>query len=72
MIVVYNVPYNKYPQAAQLILILLLVIDLVVQILTCYICGTVGSSEQIKNCDCVYVDDGGYKLKYRAKQDVPE
>ncbi len=62
------------PRIASVIYVSLPVIDIIVQLLICYICWTVGSSEQLKRFDCILIEDGqgGFLIKYKLKQDVPE
>lgn len=49
-------------------------VDLIVQLLICYICLTLGSSDQLNRFDCSIVPDGlgGYFIRYRLKKGVPE
>lgn len=54
----YNTPYDKMPRIASVIYVSLPVIDIIVQLLICYICWTVGSSEQLKRFDCILIEDG--------------
>jgi len=45
-----------------------------VQLLICYICASLGTSDQLNRFDCFIVPDGqgGYLIRYRLKQGVPE
>ncbi len=49
-------------------------VDLIVQLLICYICLTLGSSDQLNRFDCSIVPDGlgGYLIRYRLKQGATE
>ena len=47
-------------------------VDLVVQLLICYICWTLGASEQLNKFDCYMIEDGrgGFLLKYVHRESV--
>ena len=48
------------------------IVDLVVQLLICYICWTLGDSEQLNKFDCYMIEDGqgGFLLKYVDRESV--
>ena len=50
------------------------VIDMIVQLLICYICYTLGASDQLNRFDCYLIDDGqgNFMMKYKLKDEVPQ
>ncbi len=50
------------------------IVDLIVQLLICYICWALGSNSQLKMFDCLLIEDGqgGLTVKYIRKIAVPD
>ena len=49
-------------------------IDLTVQFLICYICFTLGASDQLTRFDCFLIEDGqgNFIVKYKLKEGIPQ
>ena len=67
---------NPHPikKVNNTILLIVPIVDMVIQLLICHICLTVGTSSQIRNFDCIMVEDGqgGYSLSLKLRSSVPE
>ena len=50
------------------------VTDMIIQLFICYICVTLGESEDLNLIDCYLIKDsiGSYELKVLLKEDMPE
>ena len=50
------------------------VVDMIVQLLICYICFTLGASDQLTRFDCFLIEDaqGNFIVKYKLKEGVPQ
>ena len=49
-------------------------IEMVLQLLICYICSTLGASDQLQRFDCYLIEDGqgNFFVMYKLKDDVPQ
>jgi hypothetical protein len=47
---------------------------MIVQLLICYICYTLGASDQLTRFDCYLIEDGqgNFILKYKLKEGIPQ
>jgi hypothetical protein len=47
---------------------------MIVQLLICYICYTLGASDQLKRFDCFLIEDGrgNFIVKYKLKEGIPQ
>ena len=47
---------------------------MIVQLLICYICYKLGSSDQLNKFDCFLIEDGqgNFIVKYKLKEGIPE
>ena len=47
---------------------------MMVQVMMCYICWTLGASNQLKTFDCCIIEDGkgGYIIRYKLKDNTPQ
>ena len=47
---------------------------MIVQLLICYICYTLGASDQLTRFDCFLIEDGqgNFIVKYKLKEGVPQ
>ena len=50
------------------------VIDMIVQLLICYICYTLGASDQLTRFDCFLIEDGqgNFTVMYKLKEGIPQ
>jgi uncharacterized membrane protein len=69
-----NVSYFWAPRFYNQLLTVLPMIDMIVQLLICYICFTLGASDQLTRFDCYLIEDGqgNFIVKYKLKEWVPE
>ena len=46
---------------------------MIVQLLICYICYTLGASDQLTRFDCFLIEDGqgNFIVKYKLKEGIP-
>ena len=49
------------------------VIDMIMQLLICYICYTLGASDQLTRFDCFLIEDGqgNFIVMYKLKEGIP-
>ena len=64
-------PYSKF---TDIINIVLSITDMIIQLFICFICVTLGSSDNLNRFDCYMIENGqgGYELKFVLKEGVPE
>jgi len=64
--IAYNMPYSKFTDITNIVLY---ITDMIIQLFICYICVTLGSSD-----DCYMIEKvhGGFELKFVLKEGVPE
>jgi hypothetical protein len=72
--ITYNIPFEKFPSASIYAWISLSFVDMLTQLLICYICVTLGARDSLNRFDCYMVDDGqgGFIMRFVAKHPVPE
>ena len=68
-----NIPWSWAPRYNIIIWAVIPVIDMIVQLLICYICYTLGASDQLTRFDCFLIEDGhgNFIVKYKLKEGVP-
>ena len=49
-------------------------VDMIVQLLICYICYKLGASDQLTRFDCFLIEDGrgNFIVKYKLKEGIPQ
>ena len=72
-VILANVPYKWAPQFYVKLWAVIPLIDMIVQLLICYICYTLGASEMLTRFDCYLIEDGqgNFIVKYKLKEGIP-
>jgi uncharacterized membrane protein len=72
-VILANVPYTWAERYNNIIWAVMPVIDMIVQLLICFICFTLGASDQLTRFDCFLIQDrqGNFIVKYKLKDWVP-
>ena len=74
LVILGNIPYEWAPRYNSIIWAVEPIIDMIIQLLICYICFTLGASDQLTRFDCYLLEDGqgNFIVKYKLKEGVPQ